>query len=133
RFDVLGRGDGGAVYRLVAADEAEDEHGVGDGGAGGLRAGRDLDPDAWAHGDVGDSCGGAVQLGDVSEHLYSGIVGAGAVDEQRLEPDGGGDCGWGTDSAGGRASGRCDWGATRVCDSGSLLHLYRVVWLFRRA
>src|SRR5438270_13487811 len=64
RFSVLGRGDGGAVYWLLVADEGEDEHCVGDGGVGGLRAGHDLDPDAWSHGDVGDSCGGVVQFGD---------------------------------------------------------------------
>src|SRR5258705_11474873 len=105
RFDVLGWGDGGPVYRLMAADEGEDKHCLGERGAGGLRVGRDLDGDAWAHGDVGDSCGWAVQLGDVSEHLHGWIVGAGAPDEQGLKPDGGGDCGWGADSAGGGASG----------------------------
>src|SRR5580704_9863918 len=100
RFAVLGWGDGGAVHRVVAADEGEDEHGAGDGGVGGLRTGHDLDRDGWAHRDVGDSCGGVVQLGDVSEHLYGWIVGVGAADEQGFEPDGGGDCGRGADSAG---------------------------------
>ena len=79
-FAVLGRGDGGAVYRLVAADEVQDEHGAGDGGGGGLRVGGDVDPDAWAYGDVGDSGCGAVQLGDVSEYLYGWVDGAGAAD-----------------------------------------------------
>ena len=132
-FAVLGRGDGGAVYRLVAADEAEDEHGAGFGCCGGGRAGGDVDPDAWAHGDVGDYCGRAVQLGDVSEHLYGWVVRAGAADFEGFELDGGGDCGRGADSAGRRTSGRSDWGPPCVCDSGGLLCVYRGVWIYWRA
>ncbi len=97
---VLGRSDGGAVYRIVAADEVPDERGAGDCGCDCVRAGGDIDPDAWAHGDVGDHCGGTVQLGDVPEHLYRGADGAGAADFEGFESDGGGDRGRCADSSG---------------------------------
>ena len=97
---LLGRGDGGAVYRLVAADEGQDEHGVGDGWSGGLRAGGDVDPDAWAHGHVGDFGGGTIQLDYVSEYFYCGADWAWTADFEGIELDGGGDCGWRITSAG---------------------------------
>src|ERR1700757_1903881 len=90
---VLGWRDGGAVYRVVAVDEVSHEHGAGDRGGGGGFAGDYVDPDAWAYGDVGDSCSGAVQFGDVPEHLYGGANGAWAPDFKGVEFDGGGDCG----------------------------------------
>src|SRR5260370_6396372 len=55
-FDVLGRGDGGAVYRLGGAEESGDEQRVGGRGAGGFRGGRGLGTYALGHGDVGESC-----------------------------------------------------------------------------